>query len=246
MHQTSLSTSRSDANDARAHVFSEAPKWGGIGICAVHWARLTVLSACCFGVTACSTTGDSPGVLDRTLQAVGLQRPAPPIPVPEGVSDRMPGSAVGGVRKIALRLHAGDVLNTDANGRSLSVVARIYKLRDKVTFESAPYADFQDLRPSKPTEFAADIVDVKEVVLTPGKRYDVMESLGGDARYFAVVALFRAPAQQRWRFVFDSKAAAGSGVTLGVHACALSVSAGQPLDVAPEMLRVAGVQCSSP
>ena len=80
-------------------------------------------------------------------------------------------------------------------------------------------------------------------MLTPGKQYDVVETVGVDAPYFAVVALFRAPAPQRWRFVFDAKSAATSGVTMGVHACALSVSAGNALDVAPEMLRVAGVQC---
>ncbi len=182
-------------------------------------------------------------MLDRGLQAVGLQRPQPQMPTLDGVSDAIPKNALTLSRKITLRLHAGDVLNTDANGRSLSVVARIYKLKDKTSFEAAPYADFQELKPAKAPEFASDVVEVKEIVLTPGKQYDVLETVGVDAPYFAVVALFRAPAQQRWRFVFDSKAAAGSGVTLGAHACALSVAAGQALDVAPEMLRVAGVRC---
>ena len=188
-------------------------------------------------------TSDSPSLLDRSLQAVGLERPQPQMPTLDGVSDAVPKNAVTLSRKITLRLHAGDVLNTDASGRSLSVVARIYKLRDKTAFESAPYSDFQELKPAKAPEFAADIVEAKEVVLTPGKQYDVIETVGADAPYFAVVALFRAPADQRWRFVFDTKAAATSGVTMGVHACALSVSAGNALDAAPEMLRVAGVHC---
>ena len=182
-------------------------------------------------------------MLDRGLQAVGLQRPQPQMPALDGVSGTVPTNVLPLSRKITLRLHAGDVLNTDAGGRSLSVVARIYKLRDKTAFESAPYADFQELKPAKAPEFAADVVEAKEVVLTPGKQYDVIETVGADAPYFAVVALFRAPAQQRWRFVFDAKSAAASGVTMGVHACALSVSAGNALDVAPEMLRVAGVHC---
>lgn len=204
-----------------------------------------MLVIACTGLSACSTTSgsDGSGMLDRGLQAVGLQRPQPQMPTLDGVSDAIPKNSIGLSRKITLRLHAGDVLNTDQEGRSLSVVARVYKLKDKTSFESAPYADFQELKPAKAPEFAADVVDVKEVVLTPGKQYDVVETVGIDAPYFAVVALFRAPAQQRWRFVFDTKTAATSGVTMGVHACALSVSAGQALDVAPETLRVAGVQC---
>ena len=194
-------------------------------------------------MSACGTTSDGSGMLDRGLQAVGLQRPQPQMPSIDSVSGAVPGNVLTLSRKVTLRLHAGDVLNTDASGRSLSVVARIYKLRDKTAFESAPYSDFQELKPAKPPEFAADVVEAKEVVLTPGKQYDVVETVGADAPYFAVVALFRAPAQQRWRFVFDTKSAAGSGVTMGVHACALSVSAGNALDMAPEMLRVAGVHC---
>jgi type VI secretion system protein VasD len=194
-------------------------------------------------MSGCGTTSDGSGMLDRGLQAVGLQRPQPQMPTLDGVGGTVPTNVLPLARKITLRLHAGDVLNTDAGGRSLSVVARIYKLRDKTAFESAPYADFQELKPAKAPEFAADVVEAKEVVLTPGKQYDVIETVGADAPYFAVVALFRAPAQQRWRFVFDTKSAAASGVTMGVHACALSVSAGNALDAAPEMLRVAGVHC---
>ena len=216
---------------------------GGFGRTVASSAYKVVLAVTCLGMSACGTTSDGPGLLDRSLQAVGLQRPQPQMPTLDGVSGAVPGNVLPQSRKITLRLHAGDVLNTDASGRSLSVVARIYKLRDKTAFESAPYPAFQELKPAKAPEFAADVVEAKEVVLTPGKQYDVVETVGVDAPYFAVVALFRAPAPQRWRFVFDAKSAATSGVTMGVHACALSVSAGNALDVAPEMLRVAGVQC---
>ncbi len=185
-------------------------------------------------------------MVDRTLQAVGLERPQPQMPTLDGVSGMMPANMPNAPplsRKITLRLHAGDVLNTDSNGRSLSIVARIYKLKDRTAFSSAPYSEFQESSPAKSPQFASDVVDVKEVILTPGKQYDVVETVGIDAPYFAIVALFRSPADQRWRFVFDTKAAANTGVSMGVHACALSVSAGQPLDTAPEMMRVAGVHC---
>lgn len=200
---------------------------------------------CLITLGACSSTSGGSGVVDQTLQTVGLQKFQPPTPSLAEAADAIPRNLPATARKVTLRLHAGDVLNTDANGRSLSVVARVYKLRDRAAFETAPYADFEELKSSKAQGFAADIVAVKEVVLTPGKQYDVVETVGADAPYFAVVALFRAPAPQRWRFVFDSRSASVSGVTLGVHACALSVSAGEALGAAPELLRVAGVNCPS-
>lgn len=216
---------------------------GGSRKTVASWACKIMLAATCLVMYGCSATSDGSGMLDRGLQAVGLQRPQPQMPTLDGATGGLPAGMPALSRKVTLRLHAGDVLNTDANGRSLSVVARIYKLRDKTAFASAPYSDFQELKPSKAPEFAADVVDVREVVLTPGKQYDVIETVGADAPYFAVVALFRAPAPQRWRFVFDSKSAAATGVTMGVHACALSVGAGNALDAAPEVQRVAGVRC---
>ena len=58
-----------------------------------------------------------------------------------------------------------------------------------------------------------------------------------------MVAQFRAPATGRWRFAFDTKAAEKTGITLGVHGCAMSVAAGEPVGTPPELLRLAGVQC---
>ncbi len=143
-----------------------------------------------------------------------------------------------------MRLHAGDVLNTTADGRSLSIVARIYKLRDRTAFEQISYDTLQESRASgAQSDWARDVVETKEVVLTPGQKFEVVETVPPEAPYVAVVALFRSPAPQRWRFVFDTKGAAQTGLTLGVHACALSVAAGQPIGAAPDSMRLAGVRC---
>lgn len=113
-----------------------------------------------------------------------------------------------------------------------------------MAFEQATYDTMQDQRPSGPQpEWQRDVLEVKEIILTPGQKFEVVEALPAEAAYLAVVASFRAPAPQRWRFIFDSEQAAKSGVTLGVHACALSVAAGQPIGVAPELTRLAGVRC---
>jgi type VI secretion system protein VasD len=188
-------------------------------------------------VSGCGTTS-SGGALDSALGVVGLQRPG--ASQPRALPIRT--SRVAG--KVTIRLHAGDVLNTTPDGRSLSVVARIYKLRERMAFEQATYDTMQDQRPSGPQpEWQRDVLEVKEIILTPGQKFEVVEALPAEAAYLAVVASFRAPAPQRWRFIFDSEQAAKSGVTLGVHACALSVAAGQPIGVAPELTRLAGVRC---
>jgi type VI secretion system protein VasD len=177
--------------------------------------------------------------LDSALGAVGLQRPA--ASVPEG----LPKLAERSSSKVTIRLHAGDVLNTAPDGRSLSVVARIYKLRERTSFEQATYDTLQEQRASgQQPEWQRDVVEMKEVILTPGQKYEVVETVPPEAAYVAVVASFRLPAPQRWRFIFDSKQAAQSGLTLGVHACALSVATGQPIGIAPELTRLAGVRCA--
>jgi type VI secretion system protein VasD len=152
-----------------------------------------------------------------------------------------PKGIPGPPRKIVLRLQAGSVLNLDGNGRSLSLIVKLYKLRNADAFENQPYEGFLGSGPSP--AWAADVAEAREVVLTPGKQYEVVEPVDRDIPYLGIVALFRAPAERRWRFVFDADAAARSGLTLGAHACALSVSTGAPLQAAPELFRVAGVRC---
>lgn len=191
----------------------------------------------------------SDGVLGKTLEMVGLKKPEVPTmempTAPSGELTTLNGQAVRivGQRPIALRIHAGQVLNTDGSGRSLAVVMRIYSLRGTTQFTQATYAMFASATADKP--FAnEDVVSSKEVVLVPGQKYEMLETLPNGATHLAVVALFRAPDSQRWRFVFDAKAAAKTGITLGVHGCAMSVSVGEPVGAQSDALRVAGVQCT--
>lgn len=189
-------------------------------------------------VAGCGSTS-SGGTLDSALGMVGLQRPA--LAVPEGLPKRPDQSP----SKVTVRLHAGDVLNTTVDGRSLSIVARLYKLRDRTAFEQVTYDMLQDgQKAASQAEWMRDVVETKEIVLTPGQKFEAVETIPPEAAYVAVVALFRAPAPQRWRFIFDSRQAVQTGLTLGVHACALSVAAGQPVGAALETTRLAGVRCS--
>jgi type VI secretion system protein VasD len=130
-----------------------------------------------------------------------------------------------GPRPVALRLHAAPRLNTDAQGRPLALVARVYTLRQNAAFEAAPYAAF--LTPGADREaLGADLVEVKDVTLVPGQRYEVVEKLPRDVAYVGVVALFHSPAPQRWRMSFAAAEAEGAGITVALQACSLSAGAG--------------------
>ncbi|HJV01598.1 MAG TPA: type VI secretion system lipoprotein TssJ [Burkholderiaceae bacterium] len=128
-------------------------------------------------------------------------------------------------RHVAIRLHASPNLNTDASGHPLALVARIYKLRQDAAFRQIGYDSFLNAH----TEHALlgnDLLEVKEVLLVPGQRYEVVEQVTREAAFIGVVALFRAPAEQRWRMSFAAGEAEKDGITIGAHACALSVGAG--------------------
>ncbi|MET3129974.1 type VI secretion system protein VasD [Oxalobacteraceae bacterium GrIS 1.11] len=127
-------------------------------------------------------------------------------------------------RTIAVKMQADARLNTDAGGHSLALVARIYMLRQNATFERGPYDSF--LSPQKEQQLlGSDLIEVKEVLLVPGQHYEVLEKVSRDANFIGVVGLFRTPAPQRWRLAFAAGQAEQSGITIGAHACALSVGA---------------------
>jgi type VI secretion system protein VasD len=144
-------------------------------------------------------------------------------------------------RSVAIRLHAADKLNVDARGQPLALVARIYKLRQSAAFEQAPYAAFLSPHAEKEA-LGADLIEVKEVTLVPGQRYEVLEKVSREAGYVGVVALFRAPAAQRWRLAFAAADAEQAGLTVGLHACALSVGAGARA-TARDMKMLSSVHC---
>lgn len=200
------------------------------------WSKACLSGLLALSISGCSTQGG--GTIDKALEIVGLKTP----PVIEQLPKELPAMP----RKVALRLHAGEQLNTDTTGRSLAVVARVYKLRAIDSFMQAPYDAFAAPSPERNEAWSRDVVEVREVVMAPGQRHEVIETIAPGTSHLAVVALFRSPAEQRWRFVFDTKAASASnanGITVGLHACAMSVAEGPVVDAAMETQRLAGVRC---
>lgn len=173
-----------------------------------EWVGLLTLMA---GLAGCAGAALAP-LANVALEAAGLRKPAE---LPE--SQKPP-------RTVSLRLHAAKQLNVNGRGQSLALAVRLYKLRQKDAFESAPYAAFLDPRLERES-LGADLVEVREIMLVPGQRYEVTEKVGREAGHVGLVALFHNPAAGRWRTTVSSVEAEKLGLYVGLHACAMSVDA---------------------
>lgn len=201
-----------------------------------HVVMRAVAAVCLLALAGCETAGKAVeavgSVKDKALEVVGLKKPE----VPE-----LPESALP-ERKVTLRIQASESLNVDASGRSLALVTRVYKLKSAQAFLSTPYEAFGNVAREK-EHLGEDIVEVRDLQLVPGQRYEVQDKVAREAGYIGVVALFRAPAPQRWKYAFAAEAAQKTGITLGAHACSLSVSMGEPVNTSSHVAAMSPGLC---
>lgn len=199
--------------------------------CAVPWVAVAALTLP--GCASMKAVEVALPVAEKALEAVGLKKPAAP---------ELPDAAKP-ARRIALKVQASPSLNVDeASGASLSLLARIYKLRSAEAFLAAPYETFGDAAREK-ERLGADLLEVRDLQLVPGQRVEATEKVSREAAYVGVVALFHSPAPQRWRYAFAADELERSGLTLGAHACALTVSSGAPLGMTAAFARSSPGQC---
>jgi type VI secretion system protein VasD len=170
------------------------------------FAAITLLAGCAAGVSVLGAAAST------ALQAVGVGKPD----VPD--SQKPP-------RDIGLTLYAASNLNAANDRRPLALVVRLYTLKDPTSFQQAPFDTFTDPAKEK-SALGADLLGVREVTLIPGQRYNVTEKVSREAQAFGVVALFRDPAIQRWKFAFDPGKSEKSGIMIGLHNCAMTVTNG--------------------
>jgi len=97
--------------------------------------------------------------------------------------------------RINMVVSATNTVNPDASGRALSVVVRIYQLKDKGRLETA---DYNTLMQSD-TILGSDVVERQERVVQPGTQETLDIRANPLATYIGVVALFRNPTGDGWR-----------------------------------------------
>ena len=184
----------------------------------------------------CSNMSGIATVANTAMEAVGIKKPELPA-IPELPDIQKPP------RTIQINLHAGENLNVNENGRPLALITKVYKLRQNSSFQQTSYETF--LSPQKEKEaLGADLLEVKEITLIPGQRYQVEEKVSREAYFIGVVALFRSPAGQRWRASFATSEIEKTGITVGLHACALSVGVGKASEAtAQKTASLSSVRC---
>jgi type VI secretion system protein VasD len=170
------------------------------------FAFTLLLGGCAAGVSVLGAAASA------GLQAVGIGKPS----VPDAQKPPL---------EVPLTLYAAANLNAATDKRPLALVVRLYTLKDATSFEQAPFDTFTDPAREKAT-LGEDLIGVREVTLIPGQRYTVKEKLTREAGAFGIVALFRDPAQQRWKFAFDPAKSEKSGIMVGLHNCAMTVTGG--------------------
>jgi type VI secretion system protein VasD len=166
-------------------------------------------------LAGCATTVGSVATVmaDAALEKIGLKKPE----LPE--LQKPP-------RKIKLRMYAAGNLNAGNRGAPLSLIVKIYKLKATSSFAQAPYDSFLSVAKEKEA-LGTDVLEARELTLIPGQAYEFDETVSRDSTALAVVALFLSPSGERWKYAFSPAESEQAGITIGLHACAMSVVAGQ-------------------
>lgn len=148
--------------------------------------------------------------------------------------------------EVPMRIVAGERLNTAEDGTPLALVVRVYLLRSHQAFERLSQAEAQSPASEK-AALGGDLVSVRELILIPGRTYSLPQTLPGTVSAIGVVALFRNPAEGRWKLAIDARASQPSGITVGAHACALTLGKGTLTNShASESARIlSGTRCAT-
>lgn len=172
---------------------------------------------------------------DKALETIGFKTPEVP-KLPEVPDSAMPDW------KLQWKVYASGSLNVDERGQPLALLTRIYKLKSPDTFLSAPIDTFGDAAKEKEV-MGEDLISVRELQLIPGQKHDSIDKVARSARYVGIVALFRKPSAQHWRYAFSTPTASQTGLTIGAHACAMSVQVGEPIGLPLSAVRSVAISC---
>jgi type VI secretion system protein VasD len=146
---------------------------------------------------------------------------------------------------LSIRVFAGEQLNTTPDGESLSLVIKVYVLRSPERLRSLTYPQIATTESEK-EGLGEELVAMREITVIPGKSYDLIVKVPGEASTIGIVGMFRAPYSSRWKLAFDAKRSFATGIIVGAHACALSASQGAlATEISPRSAQsLVGVQCN--
>ncbi len=104
--------------------------------------------------------------------------------------------------RVSMVMTAESNINPDAGGQPLSVMVRVYQLKDKGRLESA---DYSAILRSDTQALAGDLLENQERILKPGAQELMEVRANPAANYLGIVALFRNPSGDGWRKIIPIK-----------------------------------------
>ncbi|UXY14573.1 type VI secretion system lipoprotein TssJ [Chitiniphilus purpureus] len=123
---------------------------------------------------------------------------------------------------------ADPIINRDISGKPLSIVVRLYQLKDKNEFNRLTF-DTAASGKSDTELFGSEFVARTELQLIPGATQNVTDQLQPEAKYLGVIGFFRKPDAQNWRFLVDADAVRSKGLAFVVQDCYLRLVKPQAL-----------------
>lgn len=150
------------------------------------------------------------------------------------------GGCASSPKQYAIRGDADPVLNRDINGKSLSVVVRVYQLRDAQEFSKLTFDTLASGRPE--SDFLGNaLLDKTDVVIIPGGSYENSQKLLDETKFVGIVAFFRKPDPYYWRQLADAETVRSDGLSFKVQDCYVVLTGdnaiqlpGQPSSYRPE------------
>ena len=172
-------------------------------------ASFLVIAFTSIGLSGCASSAASIAT-SVVLSAIGVKKDQGPPPP----------------KNVVVQVDTANNLNADSQGRGLSAVLRIYKLKDPASFMQASSDKLFDPESAKAL-LGQDLLEGKEELLIPGQHYKFKEKVDAKNGYLAVAVFFRKPHPQRWKLVVaNSDLKENSPLIIGAHACAINVTSG--------------------
>lgn len=147
---------------------------------------------------------------------------------------------------------ADNRLNLDFTDRPLSVVLNVYQLKDRQTFARLTFEDFVSGKTDE-SLFGDDVVSKSEFVVLPGDKQSIDTKLAPEAKYIGIVAVYRMPADQQWRYLIPAEQireksfwgfAKEKTVSIRLHSCYMTID-GVGVDLIPGQKAGSDPSCSA-
>lgn len=129
---------------------------------------------------------------------------------------------------------AAPTINRDVDGEPLSIVVRLYQLRDRSAFDLLTFDAAARVEDDREL-FGDQLVLRHELLLVPGGSRSEVETLAPETRYVGIAGFFREPDSQHWRILVEAQAIAAKGLRFRVEDCNLAL-------LEPEALAIPGQQ----